>query len=148
MQDPSRSTSRLAKVADTTNGLKADSLYLTSGDFRTQLGSIASAQDLEAGRAVKIKSLEGHGEGPAELVYSHTAREKFAAKTLYLKDGDFKTQKGSIRAGDTLHTWALPQTRSQGGLWDWFWAVVVQWQWQRGHLPTYGVPRFGSMFYE
>jgi hypothetical protein len=99
-----QATLKFAKVADTVNGLEADSLYLTSGDFRTQLGSIASAQDLEAGRAVKIKSLEGHGEGHAELVYSHTAREKFAAKTLYLKEGDFKTQKGSIRAGDTLHT--------------------------------------------
>lgn len=95
---------KFAKTADVTNGLEANSLYLTTGDFRTQIGSIASAQDLVAGRALKIMSLEGHGEGAAELVYSHTAQGSFDAKTLYLKEGDFQTKTGNIKAGDTLST--------------------------------------------
>jgi len=87
------------KTAD----LESESLYLTNGDFRTRVGSIVAAGDLGAGRSVKIKSMLGNGVGEAELFYSHTAKAKFAARTLYLKDGDFRTQRGSIYAGDSLH---------------------------------------------
>lgn len=82
--------------------LEPNSLYLEAGDFRTEEGSIVAAQDLGAGRSVKIKSMPGSGNGEAELFYSHSATGKFDAETLYLKSGDFTTQKGSIHAGDTL----------------------------------------------
>jgi len=81
---------------------EANSLYLTSGDFRTQLGSIVAAKDVSAGRSLIIKSTEGHGTGQAEIFYSHTAKNGFAKETLYLKNGDFTTKAGSIRAGNTL----------------------------------------------
>merc|ERR1711939_878548 len=84
------------------NDYEANSLYLQSGDFRTQLGSIVAAKDISAGRSLKIKSAEGHGTGEAEIFYSHTAKNGFAKETLYLKNGDFTTKSGSIRAGDTL----------------------------------------------
>jgi len=86
-------------TSDTT---KANTLYLKTGDFHTKLGSIIAAKDLGAGRSVKIKSRPGNGEGTAELFYSHTAKGQFDEKTLYLKEGDFRTQKGSIHAGNTL----------------------------------------------
>lgn len=87
-----------AKSAD----LEPNTLYLKEGDFRTRVGSIVAAQDLGAGRSVKIKSLPGNGDGEAELFYSHSAKGKFDGETLYLKSGDFRTQVGSIYAGDSL----------------------------------------------
>jgi len=92
---------KFSKVA--TANTKANTLYLASGDFRTQYGSIVAAKDLGAGNSVKIKSMSGHGDGQAELFYSHSAKGNMAAKTLYLKEGDFQTQAGDIRAGHNLH---------------------------------------------
>lgn len=75
---------------------------MKDGDFRTQVGSIHSAADLSAGRYVKITAWPGHGTGDAKMWYSHTAKGSFAAKTLYLKEGDFRTQEGSIFAGNSI----------------------------------------------
>jgi len=81
---------------------KPDSLYLKTGDFRTQVGSIVAAQDLSAGRYVTISSLPGHGDGEAKLWYSKSAKGNFEGDTVYLKAGDFRTQVGSIVAGHSL----------------------------------------------
>jgi hypothetical protein len=81
---------------------KPNSIYLKTGDFRTQVGSIVAAKDLSAGRFVKIASMVGHGQGEAKLWYSQSAKGNFAGTTLYLKEGDFRTQTGSIFAGHSL----------------------------------------------
>jgi len=94
---------------------KPNSLYLKSGDFRTEVGSIVAAKDIVAGRAVKVMSLPGHGRGEAELFYSHTAKGSFSAETLYLKSGDFRTQHGSIFAGDSLRTSKYLEIRAYPG---------------------------------
>lgn len=82
--------------------LKGDSLYLTGGDFRTETGSIYSAQDVHANRYLGVHALEGHGSGKAELWYSETQRGHYAANSLYLKKGNFRTESGSVVAGKDL----------------------------------------------
>jgi hypothetical protein len=94
---------------------KPDTMYLKNGDFRTQVGSIVASKDLVAGRSVKINSLPGHGTGQAELFYSHSAKGKVAAETLYLKSGDFRTQHGSIYAGKSLHAAKYLEVRAFPG---------------------------------
>jgi len=94
---------------------KPNTLYLKDGNIRTQVGSIVSAKDLEAGRFLKVQSMPGHGTGEAQLFYSHTSKGTFAAKTLYLKSGDFRTQKGSIYAGNSLHASKYVEIRAFPG---------------------------------
>jgi hypothetical protein len=84
------------------NEFAPNSLYLKGGDFRTEAGSIVSAQDVHATRYLGVHALPGHGSGTAELWYSDTAQGKYAAKSLYLKSGDFRTEKGSIISGQDL----------------------------------------------
>jgi len=81
---------------------KPDSLYLQGGDFRTETGSIYSAQDVHANRYLAVNAMEGHGTGKAELWYSQNARGKYAANSLYLRKGDFRTEQGSVVAGQDL----------------------------------------------
>jgi hypothetical protein len=85
-------------------GAASDTLYLKTGDFRTQVGSLVAAKDLSAARYLRIASKQGHGKGEAKLWFSQSATKGFAAKTLYLKNGDFRTQTGSIFAGHSLKT--------------------------------------------
>jgi len=85
------------------NGYKYNSLYLKSGDFRTEKGSIVASKDVVATEKLKLSSAPGYGEGTAELWYSQTGRGDHRSNTLYLTHGDFRTQHGSIYAEKDLH---------------------------------------------
>jgi len=84
------------------NDLKPNSLYLKKGDIRTQTGSIYASQDIHAERYLAVNALAGHGEGAAKLWFSSSAKGKYAEKSLYLKEGDFRTEDGSIVAGQDI----------------------------------------------
>jgi len=73
-------------------------LYLKSGDFRTEKGSIYAAKDIVAKEYLKINAFPGYGQGTAQLWYSQTGRDQFRSDTLYLTHGDLRTQAGSIHA--------------------------------------------------
>merc|ERR1711988_993915 len=82
---------------------RSNSLYLTNGDFHTQSGSIHAAQDLHAGKYLKIAAWPGHGEGYAHLWHSKTEHRGFGADTLYLEEGHFQVQQGSLIAAKDVH---------------------------------------------
>jgi len=82
--------------------IASKSLYLKSGDFRTEAGSIVASKNLVAGESVQISSLPGHGTGFGELVYTETAKGGLAGKSLYVKSGDFRTMAGSIYSAKNL----------------------------------------------
>merc|ERR1719421_2297527 len=84
-------------------GYKANSLYLDHGDFHTEAGSIVSAKDMTAGRYLQIKAWPGHGEGFAKLWHSKMEARGFGADTLYLENGHFQVQKGSLKAAGDVH---------------------------------------------
>jgi hypothetical protein len=81
------------------NNYAPDSLYLKKGDIRTETGSIHAAKDIRANRFIAISALSGHGEGEAKLWYSASAKGEYAAQSLYLKEGDLRTEDGSVIAG-------------------------------------------------
>merc|ERR1712086_959791 len=85
------------------DGYKFNSLYLKSGDFRTEKGSIVASKDVIASEYLKIKSFPGYGEGETKLWYSQEGKEKFRSNSLYLAKGDFRTEQGSIYAAKEIH---------------------------------------------
>lgn len=78
------------------SGYGSNTLYLKSGHFSVQKGSLIASTDLQAGRYVKIGAMSGFGSGSTQLWYSSTGKGKFFSHTLYLDSGDFRTQLGSI----------------------------------------------------
>merc|ERR1712153_120728 len=85
------------------DGYKFNSLYLKSGDFRTEKGSIVASKDVIASEYLKIKSFPGYGEGETKLWYSQEGKEKFRSNSLYLAKGDSRTEQGSIYAAKEIH---------------------------------------------
>jgi len=84
-------------------GFVAISLYLQNGDFRTQAGSIHASEDLVTSRYITIEAMPGHGSGNTKLWYSATGKGDYRSNTLYVANGDFHTEAGSIHAGQDLH---------------------------------------------
>lgn len=87
-------------------GLKSKSLYLKSGDFRTEKGSIYSYKDLVATRNLffsssgdafnKVKSAR------AEMWYAAADSGDTPGHSLYLRNGNFATETGSIASPGNL----------------------------------------------
>jgi len=90
-------------------GFGADTLYLQTGHFQVQKGSLKAAQDVYAGRYIKVGAKQGFGTGSTQLWYSGSGKDGVFPHTLYLESGDFRTQDGDIRsakdvvAGGTLY---------------------------------------------
>lgn len=76
-----------------------NTLYLRSGNFATQTGSIRSPGDLVANRYVAVKALEGFetvSTDEAELFYSAKPNNEGTESILYLKKGDLRLEDGSV----------------------------------------------------
>jgi hypothetical protein len=74
---------------------EGNSLYLKEGDFHTDVGDIHSS-DLVSKRYVSVRALNGFGEGKASLYYTASSERGEEAGSLYLKDGDFRVESGSV----------------------------------------------------
>lgn len=79
-------------------GYGSDTLYLKSGHFMVQKGSLIASHDIQVGRYIKLGAMPGFGAGSTSLWYSQTGKGRYFSQTLYLQTGDFRTQEGSIMA--------------------------------------------------
>jgi len=76
---------------------RSGTLYLKSGDLRTEDGSFCSAQDVFANRYLQIgKGLVNSDS--AKLWYSATATSTHKGKSVYLQSGDLRTEAGDIHS--------------------------------------------------
>lgn len=85
------------------HGKEARSVYLQDGDFRIESGSVIS-QQIAAHQSVKISARSGFGTGKANLYYVDTpiGKQGGHAHTLYIAQGDFRTEKGSIASSHNI----------------------------------------------
>merc|ERR1711957_867861 len=89
----------------------AHTLYVGKGDFRTEDGSISSSDLVVKTGSLSVSARPGYGKSSlqsrgtegttvdqAELWYSHVGRDKYHSNTLYMRQGNFQIQSGSLRA--------------------------------------------------
>jgi len=93
--------------------LKSNTLYVDSS-LSVQEGSVQASKNLKTGRYLQIGATEGFGTGHANLWYCHRAtnsedsRQKGLKDTsVYLREGEFSTQDGSIYAQNLVATEGL-----------------------------------------
>merc|ERR1711998_330179 len=86
-----------------TDKYSATTLYLKSGSFQTEAGSIIASKSIRAYESLEISAFPNYGQGKASFWYAAAGKEGVQRNTLYLRDGDFKAEKGSIVAKQGLH---------------------------------------------
>ena len=95
------------------NQVLSKTVYLESGHFGTQEGSILAARDL-GGSSVKINAFESYGHGHATLFYTKEGNEHFQPNTLHAHRASFATEKGSIQAAKDINVGRLMQVHASG----------------------------------
>jgi hypothetical protein len=87
-----------------TKNLAPDTTYVRTGNFRTGKGEMRAKLDVEvvAGE-VRVDTHSDLSSGPGkkmygQLFYSHTGAQGAKDRSLYLRHGDLRTEKGSIAA--------------------------------------------------
>jgi hypothetical protein len=80
-----------------------DTLYLKAGDLKTEKGSLVASKNVVVGEYLEVNAFPKYGQGQAKLWFVQDGKSEYKSDSLYLQDGNFRTQEGSIFAAKDLH---------------------------------------------
>jgi hypothetical protein len=80
---------------DGARAAKANAVYLRTGHFSVK-GSLSSGDDLLAGEKVILEAFPNYGKGTASMWFSKIGKGKINSNTVYLEQGDLRTEVGNV----------------------------------------------------
>jgi len=101
-------STRMFYINEGKGHLKANTVYLGEGNFQTEDGSVVAAENIFAGRTIKIGARDGYGDtqddNDAEFWYAELGKESKSVlpDTLYLRSGNLGTRDGSFYSGQDV----------------------------------------------